>query len=162
MKSLKPEHQTADHLARKETKMNSQTVANHSKSKSRGGGGRKPNAATARKNQQRAKSPDRMVSPPNNECQKCRGLLVSLPGDLPRSIEQRCVNCGWQPKFGMRVVTESAEAKALRRRTAEFFVEPGTLPSRPPMASLPSRVKLGPKELRIARNLLSSLMRETA
>ncbi|RMH06919.1 MAG: hypothetical protein D6704_06085 [Nitrospirae bacterium] len=46
------------------------------------------------------------------------------PAELPRQFEMRCLNCGWQPQYGERTVTEPEEARAIRQFTAELFSSP--------------------------------------
>ncbi len=69
-------------------------------------------------------------------CMKCRGWMVVQEVDLSKKIEIRCLNCGWQPRYGERVVQETEESRSIRRFTAELFG--GTsddLPSTPIEAS---------------------------
>jgi len=60
----------------------------------------------------------------STRCLKCQGLLVVQPTASSETGEIRCVNCGWQPRGGMRVMTESEEARAIRHRTAQLFNAP--------------------------------------
>jgi len=57
-------------------------------------------------------------------CLKCQGFLVIQPMPSSETGEIRCVNCGWQPQCGMRVMTESDEARAIRYKTAQLFNAP--------------------------------------
>ncbi len=36
------------------------------------------------------------------QCLKCQGWIVSQSIDLSEKIETRCLNCGWQPRYGAR------------------------------------------------------------
>jgi|GEM_PF-6156580 len=60
----------------------------------------------------------------STRCLKCQGLLVVQPTASSETGEIKCVNCGWQPQCGMRVMTESEEARAVRHRTAQLFNAP--------------------------------------
>ncbi|MCA9471341.1 MAG: hypothetical protein MRJ96_06490 [Nitrospirales bacterium] len=53
-------------------------------------------------------------------CPKCTGLLMAQVIDLTTENDIRCINCGWQPQWGTRVVSESDEVRSIRRLTAEF------------------------------------------
>ena len=59
-------------------------------------------------------------SPIARQCPKCQGLLTSQAVHLTTKNDIRCINCGWQPQWGTRVVTESDEVRSIRRLTAEF------------------------------------------
>ncbi len=59
-------------------------------------------------------------SPVARQCPKCRGLLMAQAIDLTTKNDIRCINCGWQPQWGTRVVKESDELRSIRRLTAEF------------------------------------------
>ena len=59
-------------------------------------------------------------SPVARQCPKCRGLLMAQAIDLTTKNDIRCINCGWQPQWGTRVVEESDEVRSIRRLTAEF------------------------------------------
>ena len=54
------------------------------------------------------------------QCPKCQGLLMAQAVDLTTKNDIRCINCGWQPQWGTRVVTESDELRSIRRLTAEL------------------------------------------
>ncbi len=54
------------------------------------------------------------------QCPKCRGLLMAQAADLSTKNDIRCINCGWQPQWGTRVVTESDELRSIRRLTAKL------------------------------------------
>ncbi len=54
-------------------------------------------------------------------CLKCRGWLDVQAVDPTQKVEMRCLNCGWQPQFGERIIKESEEARSIRRFTAEFL-----------------------------------------
>jgi len=54
-------------------------------------------------------------------CLKCQGWLEVQAVDPPKKVEMRCLNCGWQPQFGERIIKESEEARSIRRFTAEFL-----------------------------------------
>ncbi len=54
-------------------------------------------------------------------CLKCRGWLDVQAVDPTKKVEMRCLNCGWQPQFGERIIKESEEARSIRRFTAEFL-----------------------------------------
>lgn len=69
-------------------------------------------------------------------CLKCHGWIVVQEIDLSKKLEMRCLNCGWQPQYGERVIRETEEARSIRRFTAELFgVTSDTLPSTPLEAS---------------------------
>ncbi len=59
-------------------------------------------------------------SPVARRCPKCQGLLMAQSVDLTIKNDIRCINCGWQPQWGTRVVTESDELRSIRRLTAEL------------------------------------------
>lgn len=61
-----------------------------------------------------------LQSPVARRCPKCRGLLTAQVVDLTTKNDIRCINCGWQPQWGTRVVTESDEVRSIRRLTAQF------------------------------------------
>lgn len=54
-------------------------------------------------------------------CMKCEGWMVAQEVDLSKKIEIRCLNCGWQPRYGERVIQETEESRSIRRFTAELF-----------------------------------------
>ncbi len=54
-------------------------------------------------------------------CLKCQGWLEVQAVDTTQKVEMRCLNCGWQPQFGGRIIKESEEARSIRRFTAEFL-----------------------------------------
>ena len=54
-------------------------------------------------------------------CLKCHGWMVVQMVDLSIKREIRCLNCGWQPQYGERTITETEEARSIRRFTAELF-----------------------------------------
>ena len=54
-------------------------------------------------------------------CLKCHGWIVVQEIDLSKKLEMRCLNCGWQPQYGERVIQETEEARSIRRFTAELF-----------------------------------------
>jgi len=56
-----------------------------------------------------------------DNCLKCQGWMVVQEMDLSAKIEIRCLNCGWQPQYGERVIQETEEARSIRRFTAELF-----------------------------------------
>ena len=58
-----------------------------------------------------------------NRCRKCQGFLVLQQPDPSQPIEIRCVNCGWQPQWGTKIVTETDEIRSIRRLTAKFSSE---------------------------------------
>ena len=65
-------------------------------------------------------------SPPSfrsmrKQCLKCQGWVVSQSIDLSEKIETRCLNCGWQPQYGARIIKEPEEARAIRRFTGGFL-----------------------------------------
>ncbi len=55
------------------------------------------------------------------QCLKCQGWIVSQSIDLSEKIETRCLNCGWQPRYGARIIKEPEEARAIRRFTGGFL-----------------------------------------
>lgn len=56
--------------------------------------------------------------------------------DFSKKIEMRCLNCGWQPQYGERVIQETEEARSIRRFTSELFGGvAGDLPATPLEAS---------------------------
>ena len=59
-------------------------------------------------------------SPVARQCPKCHGLLMAQAINLTTKNDIRCINCGWQPQWGTRVVTESDEVRSIRRLTAQF------------------------------------------
>ncbi|GJL56297.1 MAG: hypothetical protein NPIRA02_34290 [Nitrospirales bacterium] len=59
-------------------------------------------------------------SPAARRCPKCRGLLTAQVIDLTTKNDIRCINCGWQPQWGTRVITESDEVRSIRALTAQF------------------------------------------
>lgn len=70
------------------------------------------------------------------KCLKCHGWIVVQEIDLSKKLEMRCLNCGWQPQYGERVIRETEEARSIRRFTAEMFgVSSPDLPSTPLEAS---------------------------
>ena len=56
-----------------------------------------------------------------HHCLKCHGWIVVQVVDLSKKREMRCLNCGWQPQYGERTITETEEARSIRRFTAELF-----------------------------------------
>ena len=64
-----------------------------------------------------------------NHCPKCSGLVVCQPLNAANLMDIRCINCGWQPQWGTRIVTESAEVRSIRKMTSQLFFQP-TLPIR--------------------------------
>jgi hypothetical protein len=65
-------------------------------------------------------------------CLKCQGWIVVQEIDLSKKLEMRCLNCGWQPQYGQRVIQETEEARSIRRFTADLFGgTPNDLPSTP-------------------------------
>jgi len=79
-------------------------------------------------------SPAFAAAPPGSveHCLKCQGWIVVQEIDLSKKLEMRCLNCGWQPQYGERMVRETEEARSIRRFTAELFAgTPGELPSTP-------------------------------
>ncbi|MDT7043049.1 hypothetical protein [Candidatus Nitronereus thalassa] len=54
-------------------------------------------------------------------CLKCQGWIVVQEIDLSKKLEMRCLNCGWQPQYGQRVIQETEEARSIRRFTADLF-----------------------------------------
>ncbi len=69
-------------------------------------------------------------------CLKCHGWIVVQEIDLSKKLEMRCLNCGWQPQYGERVIRETDEARSIRRFTAEMFgVTSDDFPSTPLEAS---------------------------
>ena len=56
-----------------------------------------------------------------DHCMKCQGWMVVQEIDLSKKLEMRCLNCGWQPQYGERVIQETEEARSIRRFTAELF-----------------------------------------
>lgn len=74
------------------------------------------------------------LAPPGSveHCLKCHGWIVVQEIDLSKKLEMRCLNCGWQPQYGERVIRETEEARSIRRFTAELFAgTSGDLPSTP-------------------------------
>ena len=63
------------------------------------------------------------LAPPGSleHCLKCQGWIVVQMVDLSKKLEMRCLNCGWQPQYGERVIRETEEARSIRRFTAEMF-----------------------------------------
>ncbi|MGB0908830.1 MAG: hypothetical protein ACPGYT_00585 [Nitrospirales bacterium] len=61
-------------------------------------------------------------SPGARQCPKCRGLLMAQAIDLTTKNDIRCINCGWQPQWGTRVITESDEVRTIRRLTTKLCV----------------------------------------
>ena len=63
------------------------------------------------------------VIPPASlmQCLKCQGSLIIQEVTLARDLEIRCLNCGWQPQYGQRVIQETEEARSIRRFTAGLF-----------------------------------------
>jgi hypothetical protein len=69
-------------------------------------------------------------------CLKCHGWIVVQEIDLSKKLEMRCLNCGWQPQYGERVIRETEEARSIRRFTAKMFgVSSHDLPATPLEAS---------------------------
>lgn len=69
-------------------------------------------------------------------CLKCHGWIVVQEIDLSKKLEMRCLNCGWQPQYGERVIRETEEARSIRQFTAGLFgVTSKNLPSTPLEAS---------------------------
>ena len=60
----------------------------------------------------------------SNHCPKCEGLVVCQPLNASNLMDIRCINCGWQPQWGTRIVTESAEVRSIRELTNQFFFQP--------------------------------------
>ena len=60
----------------------------------------------------------------SNHCPKCDGLVVCQPINSSNMMDIRCINCGWQPQWGTRIVTESAEVRSIRKLTSQFFFQP--------------------------------------
>ena len=58
-------------------------------------------------------------SPSSRRCPKCQGFLLTQPIDLTPLNDIRCVNCGWQPQWGTRIVKENEEVRSIRRFTAQ-------------------------------------------
>ncbi len=58
-------------------------------------------------------------SPSSRQCPKCQGFLLTQPIDLTPLNDIRCVNCGWQPQWGTRIVKENEEVRSIRRFTAQ-------------------------------------------
>ena len=56
-----------------------------------------------------------------HHCLKCHGWIVVQVVDLSKKREMRCLNCGWQPQYGQRTITETDEARSIRRFTAKLF-----------------------------------------
>jgi len=56
-----------------------------------------------------------------HHCLKCKGWIVVQVVDLATTREMRCLNCGWQPQYGERTITETQESRSIRRFTAELF-----------------------------------------
>ncbi len=56
-----------------------------------------------------------------DHCLKCQGWMVVQEIDLSKKLEMRCLNCGWQPQYGERVIQETEEARSIRRFTAELL-----------------------------------------
>lgn len=56
-------------------------------------------------------------------CLKCDGWIVVQTIDLSKKVEMRCLNCGWQPQYGERIIKETEDAQAIRRFTARVFSE---------------------------------------
>jgi hypothetical protein len=55
------------------------------------------------------------------QCLKCQGWVVCQSIDLSEKIETRCLNCGWQPQYGARIIKEPEDARAIRRFTGGFL-----------------------------------------
>ena len=71
-----------------------------------------------------------------DHCLKCQGWMIVQEIDFSKKIEMRCLNCGWQPQYGERVIQETEEARSIRRFTSELFGGvAGDLPSTPLEAS---------------------------
>ncbi len=71
-----------------------------------------------------------------DHCLKCQGWMVVQEIDLSKKLEMRCLNCGWQPQYGERVIQETEEARSIRRFTAELLGRASEdLPSTPLEAS---------------------------
>ncbi len=56
-----------------------------------------------------------------DHCLKCQGWMVVQEIDLCTKLEIRCLNCGWQPQYGERVIQETEEARSIRRFTAKLL-----------------------------------------
>ena len=54
-------------------------------------------------------------------CLKCQGWIVIREVDCNKKLEMRCLNCGWQPQYGKRLIQETEEARSIRRFTASVF-----------------------------------------
>ena len=71
-----------------------------------------------------------------DHCLKCQGWMVVQEIDLSKKLEMRCLNCGWQPQYGERVIQETEESRSIRRFTAELLgAVSEDLPSTPLEAS---------------------------
>lgn len=85
--------------------------------------------AHARSGSQRQRSMPRRLTPmaydPSTltECPKCHGLLTVVLQESSQPIEIRCINCGWQPQWGMRIIDETEEARTIRRLTTQFSAQ---------------------------------------
>ena len=56
-----------------------------------------------------------------DHCLKCQGWMIVQEIDFSQKIERRCLNCGWQPQYGERVIQETEEARSIRRFTSELL-----------------------------------------
>ena len=66
-----------------------------------------------------------VVPPPSRVgCPKCQGLVARIPSDEYQRFELRCVNCGWQPQFGTRIIKETQESRVIRQQIAQSFCKP--------------------------------------
>jgi len=57
-------------------------------------------------------------------CPKCNGFLVVHHTDLSSLLEIRCINCGWQPHLGTRMVGVSKEIRSIRNLTTQMVFQP--------------------------------------
>ena len=56
-------------------------------------------------------------------CPKCQGFIEIQMIGLLQPIELRCINCGWQPQWGTRIITESDEARDIRQLSTQLVSE---------------------------------------
>ena len=78
-------------------------------------------------------SPQPSFGSMRKQCLKCQGWVVCQSIDLSEKIETRCLNCGWQPRYGARIIKEPEDARAIRRFTGGFLSGTG---ERAPLSSL--------------------------
>ncbi|RMH35991.1 MAG: hypothetical protein D6690_07325 [Nitrospirae bacterium] len=83
------------------------------------------NRSSARRSRRKRSVPPQRVAPtafiPSmlTQCPKCHGLPSIIPQDSSQPLEIRCINCGWQPQWGTKIIVETEEARTMRRLTVQ-------------------------------------------